>query len=386
MKRYFFLLSMVCMAWGCHAQVDKWSVRFADSEMTRFPEAWRLDHGTRYVFGYAQGVGCMAMLQVWKLTGDSKYYSYVQDWTNHMVQDNGSIVGYKTTDYNIDFINAGKVLFDVYDKSGNPKYRMAMDTLLSQLAKHPQTSDSVFWHKKVYPHQIWLDGIYMGGPYMAQYGQRFNRPDLVDKAMHEVVVTYKHTVDPKTGLLYHAYDESREQRWADKETGQSPNFWGRAVGWYFMAMVDILDYVPVVHPQRAEVIGIINKLAEVLPKYQDKSGLWYQVMDQGKRSGNYLEASVSSMFMYSYAKAVNKGYLPVKYKKVAQKAFDGLTSKLMTTTEDGLLSLTKCCAVGGLGGNPYRDGSFDYYINEKIRDNDAKATGPFIMGCIELGK
>lgn len=365
---------------------QKMSVRFADSEMKRFPEAWQLDHGKRYVFGYAQGVGCMAMLKVWKYTHNNKYYEYVNQWADHMIQDNGSILHYKTTDYNIDFINAGKILFDMYDQTGKSKYRMAMDTLLSQLDKHPQTSDSVFWHKMIYPHQIWLDGIYMAGPYMAQYGKQFNRPDLIDKAMHELVVTYKHTLDPTTGLLYHAYDEKREQLWADKTTGQSPHFWGRAMGWYFMALVDIMDFVPSDHPQRKEVIGIMKHMAEVLPRYQDKTGLWYQVVDLGTREGNYLEASVSSMFMYSIAKAVNKGYIDKKHKKTAEKAFEGIRKNLIIENEDGTLSLTKCCAVAGLGGNPYRDGSYEYYINERIRDNDAKATAPFIMGCLELNK
>ncbi len=388
MKRVFLIgcLALLFQTGFTQSKADKWSVRFADSEMKRFPEAWQLDHGTRYVWSYPQGLGCCAMLKIWRYTDEYKYYDYVYRWANYMVQPDGSIFHYKTTDYNIDFINAGKILFDIYDQSGQQKYRMAMDTLLSQLEKHPQTSDGVFWHKMIYPNQIWLDGIYMAGPYMAQYGKVYNRPDLIDKAIYEVLITYKHTVDPKTGLLYHAYDESRQQQWANKTTGQSPNFWGRAIGWYFMAMVDILDFVPENHPQRKDVIDIIGKLAKVLPKYQDKTGLWYQVIDQGTRKGNYLEASVSSMFMYSYAKAVNKGYLPKKYRKTAEKAFNGLTTKLIRINEDGTLSLTQCCSVGGLGGNPYRNGSFEYYISEKIRDNDAKATGPFIMGCLELGK
>ncbi len=365
---------------------QKISVLFANSEMKRFPEAWKIDYGTKYVFGYTQGLGCTAMLKTWKYTHDKKYYDYVYQWANYMIQDNGSILNYNTTDYNIDFINSGKILFDVYSESGKAKYKMAMDTLLSQLDKHPQTSDSVFWHKKIYPHQIWLDGIYMAGPFMAQYGKQFNRPDLIDKAIHELIVTYKHTRDPETGLLYHAYDESREQLWANKTTGQSPHFWGRAMGWYFMALVDVMDFVPKNHPQRKEVIDIINQLAEVLPKYQNKTGLWYQVIDQGTREGNYLEASVSSMFMYSIAKAVNKNYINKKYKKTAKKAFDGIMKNLIIKNDDGTLSLTKCCAVAGLGGNPYRNGSYEYYINEKIRDNDAKATGPFIMGCLELNK
>lgn len=389
MKRRLILLLCTVLALQnnfAQSKQDKWSVRFADSEMKRFPEAWQLDHGSRYVWSYAQGVGCCAMLKVWKFTGNDKYYDYVYRWADHMVQPDGSVLTFKARNHNIDFINAGKILFDMYSRSGQQKYRMAMDTLLSQLKTHPQTSDGVFWHKAIYPHQIWLDGIYMAGPYIAQYGQQYNRPDLIDKAIHEVIVTYRHTVDPETGLLYHAYDESRKQRWADKTTGQSPNFWGRAMGWYFMAMVDILDFVPENHPQRKSVIDIINKLAEVLPKYQDKTGLWYQVVDMGSREGNYLEASVSSMFMYSYAKAVNKKYLPGKYKKVAEKAFEGLTTNLIKVNGDGTLSLTQCCSVGGLGGSPYRDGSFEYYISEKIRDNDSKATAPFIMGCLELDK
>ncbi len=384
-KRNFLLLLFVCsFIQVIFAQYQETAVRFANSEMKRFPEAWQLDHGSKFVWGYAQGVGCCAMLKVWHNTGDQKYYDYVYKWADYMVQPNGAILNYKISDYNIDFINSGKILFDVYAQSGNKKYRMAMDTLLSQLDKHPQTSDSVFWHKKIYPHQIWLDGIYMAGPYIAQYGKEYNRPDLVDKAMHELVVTYKHTLDAKTGLLYHAYDEKREQLWANKETGHSPNFWGRAMGWYFMALVDIMDFVPANHPQRTEVINIMEHLANVIPVYQDKTGLWYQVLDQGGREGNYLEASVSTMFMYSIAKAVNKGYINRKHLDTAKKAYDGLMKNLIKVEPDGTLTLTKCCAVGGLGGNPYRDGSYEYYINEKIRDNDSKATGPFIMGCLEL--
>jgi len=372
-------------------RTDTWedrdtAIRFADSEMTRFPRAWQLDHGKKWVWGYAQGVGCTAMLKVWKRTNDPKYYNYVYQWADAMVREDGSIRNYKTTDYNIDFINSGKILFDIYKESGKEKFRMAMDTLLSQLDKHPQTSDGVFWHKKIYPHQIWLDGIYMAGPFMAQYGKEFNRPDLIDKAIHELIVTYNHTLHPATGLLYHAYDESRQQQWADKETGQSPHFWGRAIGWYYMALVDIPDFVPKDHPQRAEVISIIDRLTKAISNYQDTTGLWYQIIDMGGKEGNYLEASVSSMFMYSIAKAVNKRYIDSKYIDRAERAYRGLMNELIVEEPGGILSLTRCCAVAGLGGNPYRDGSYEYYINERIRNNDSKATGPFIMGCLELNK
>lgn len=382
------LISICVMAFlimqGAVAQST--AIRFAESEMKRAPQAWQLDHGKRLYFGYSQGVGTLAMLKVWKETGDDKYLDYVVEWADTLINDQGEIHLYKVETYNIDYINSGKVLFEVYRQTGNEKYRLAMDRLVDQMKMHPRTHEGVFWHKLIYQHQIWLDGLYMGSPFLAEYAVTFNRPELIDDVMNQFLVTTKRTYDEATGLYYHAFDESKRQLWANKETGQSPNFWGRSIGWWFMALVDVLDYIPEDHSQRHELIDMIRGLAEVLPRYQDTSGLWYQVLDQGDREGNYLEASVSSMFMYSFAKAVNKGYIDKQYRTVAEKAYEGLMSRLIVKNEDGTLTLTQCCSVGGLGGNPYRDGSFEYYISEKIRDNDAKATGPFIMGCLELNK
>jgi len=251
----------------------------------------------------------------------------------------------------------------------------------------PRTSDGGFWHKKRYTSQMWLDGLYMASPFIAQYGATFGKPELIDETINQLTLVAKHTYDEKTGLFYHAWDESRTQKWADPISGKSPNFWGRSIGWYAMALVDDLDFIPTNHPRRNDVLALVKKLAEGMLKYQDKkTGLWYQVVDQGNREGNYLEASVSSMMMYFYAKAFNNGYLPKVYKKAALKTFNGLKKNLIVKNDDGTISLTKCCAVAGLGGSPYRDGSYGYYINEKIRDNDGKATGPFIMGCLELNR
>lgn len=360
--------------------------QFANSEMKRFPEAWQLDHGKRLYFGYSQGLGCQAMLAVWKKTGDRKYLDYVIDWADTLINDKGEIHLYKVEAYNIDYIKSGTILFDVWKQTGNNKYKLAMDRLVEQMKNHPRTHEGAFWHKLVYPHQIWLDGLYMGSPFLAQYAATFNKPELMNDVMNQFLVCAKRTYDPATGLYYHAWDESKSQSWANKHTGQSPNFWGRSIGWWFMALVDVLDFVPANHPQRPELIKIIKNLSPVLPRYQHKTGLWYQVLDKGDKHGNYLEASVSAMFMYSYAKAVNKGYIVKKYKGIAEKAYKGLMENLIIKNSDGTLTLTKCCAVAGLGGNPYRDGSFEYYINERIRDNDAKATGPFIMGCLQLNK
>ncbi|WP_197092610.1 glycoside hydrolase family 88/105 protein [Labilibaculum euxinus] len=367
-------------------QAQSTAVQFADSEMKRFPEAWQLDHGKRLYFGYSQGLGCLAMLKVWKETGNSKYLDYVIKWSDSLINENGEIHLYKVESYNIDYINSGKILFDVYKETGNEKYKLAMDRLIQQLKMHPRTHEGAFWHKLIYQHQVWLDGLYMGAPFLAQYAVTFDQSDLLDDAINQFVICAKHTRDAKTGLYYHAWDESHNQKWADKITGQSPNFWGRSMGWWFMALVDILDYVPENYPQRKNLLNIVDGVAEALSHYQDETGLWYQVLDQGYREGDYLEASASSMYMYCYAKAVNKGYIDKKYRKTALKAYNGLMNNLIVKNEDGTLSLTKCCAVAGLGGKPYRDGSFNYYVNERIRDNDSKATGPFIMGCLELGK
>lgn len=385
MKRLLFtILACLFVTSGFAA---KYYEKMADSEMKRFPQLLQFDHGKRLFFGYTQGLGGTAFLKLWKKTGNKKYFDYVYQWGDSIISSSGSIHLYSMEDYNLDFINSGKVLFGLYEKTGEKRFRMAMDTLLKQFEKHPRTSDGGFWHKKRYEHQMWLDGLYMASPFLAQYGSTFSKPELIDEVINQLTLVAKHTYDEKTGLFYHAWDESRTQKWADPKTGKSPNFWGRSIGWYAMALVDDLDFIPIEHPRRNEVLEIVKKMAEGMLRYQDeKSGLWYQVVDKADKDGNYAEASVSSMMMYFYAKSSNKGYLPKKYKKAAIKAFKGLKKELIVNNEDGTISLTKCCAVAGLGGEPYRDGSYEYYINEKIRDNDGKATGPFIMGCIELNR
>ena len=356
----------------------------ADSEMARFPQAYQLDHGHRLFFGYAQGVGCCAMLRMWHATGERRYYDYVKQWADSLINQQGDIHLYDMAAYNLDFINSGKVLFDLYRETGDARYRKAMDTLIRQLRNQPRTLKGGFWHKLVYQHQMWLDGLYMASPFMAQYGAEFGQTEWIDEAVRQFRLCHLYTYDKRTGLYRHGFDESRSQRWADVETGQSPCFWGRSIGWWMMAMVDALDFIPEGHDGRDDILGYLRDLAEVLPRYQDQDGLWYQVLDQPKRKGNFPEASVTAQCMYAYAKAVNRGYIDASYRAVAEKALHGLREKLLLYNEDGTLTLTRCCQVGGLGGDPYRDGSFEYYIGEKMRDNDAKATGPFIMGCLEL--
>lgn len=384
MKKIILLSILLITMQSAFSQ--KTAIQFAESEMKRFPELWQFDHGKRLYFGYTQGLGGKTMLEMWKHTGDKKYFDYVEQWADTIINDAGEIHLYKVETYNLDYINSGKVLFDLYKETGKEKYKLAMDLLIKQLVHHPRIHEGVYWHKLIYPFQIWLDGLYMADPFIAQYAVTFDRLDLLDDVVNQFLVTAKRTYDFKTGLYYHAYDESRNQLWADKFTGHSPNFWGRSIGWWYMALVDVLDFVPKNYPQRGDLIAIIQGLADTLPKFQSERGLWYQVMDKPDYKGNYEEASVSSMFIYGYAKSVKNGYLDKKYLQIAEKAYNGLMNNLIVKNADGTLTLTKCCAVSGLGGHPYRDGSVEYYVNERIRDNDGKATGPFIMGCLYLGK
>lgn len=365
----------------------KMYTQMADSEMKRFPEAWQIDWAKRPAFGYCQGVVTLAMLKVWKQTNDDKYYKYVEKYADMMVDDDGKILNYDYINgrHNIDMINAGKILFDVYEQTGNPKYKKAMDMLYNAMMKHPRNSLGGFWHKEVYPWQMWLDGLYMGSPYLAQYAVVNDKPELLNDVIMQFMIVEKFMHDPVTGLYFHAWDEKKVQRWCDSQTGLSHHFWGRSIGWWFMALVDVLDFVPENHPLRGNLLAIAKGLAESLPRFQH-DGLWYQIVNLENREGNYQEATATAMFMYSIAKAVNRGYIDRKYMEIATDAYDGIVNKLIRIDADGTVNITNCCAVAGLGGNPYRDGSFEYYVNEPVRENDPKATGPFIMGCIELSK
>jgi unsaturated rhamnogalacturonyl hydrolase len=364
---------------------QSWAVRMADSEMKRFPQSWMLDFSAKPKWGYCQGLVCKAMLETSKYTGNKKYFDYAKSYADTMITDQGIIKTYKFEDYNLDQINSGKILFDLYRETKDPKYFIAIHTLRNQIRTQPRTSEGGFWHKKVYPWQMWLDGLYMGTPFLAQYAKEFDEPGLFDEVVKQIVLVAKYTRDDQNGLFRHGWDEKHRQKWADSITGRSSQIWGRSVGWYTMAMVDVLDYLPENHPGRKEVIAILKDLVKALVKVQDKkTGLWYQVPDQGARKGNYLEATCSAMFAYSFAKAAHKGYIDKNYLSVAKKTYKGIVKHLIRKDADGSISIIQCCAVAGLSAD--RPGTYEYYIHEKIRDNDPKATGPFILASIELGK
>lgn len=363
------------------------SVQMGESIIKEYPDLWSIENRDTPRWTYTYGLVSQAYLDLYNYTHNQKYYNYAKSYIDALVDENGTIKTYKKSDFNIDKINSGKLLFRFYDDTKNEKYKIALDTLRAQLIEHPRTSVGGFWHKKRYPHQMWLDGLYMGAPFYARYGKEFDEPQDFDDVANWLIQMEKVARDSVTGLFYHGWDESREQKWADKETGQSSNFWGRGMGWYAMALVDVLDYFPLGHPMRDSIIDITRRYAKAIVNIQDKdSGVWYQVLDQGNREGNYFEGSVSAMFTYFLFKAVDKGYIAKKYEKNAIEAFEGIVKHLMIVKGDGSLVITPVCAVAGLGGNPYRDGSYEYYINEKKRDNDPKAVGPFIMAAIYYDK
>ncbi len=360
-----------------------WSVRMAESEMVRNPESWQVDFQPSLKWDYCHGLELGAMMDVYDRYGDFKFYEYALAYADTMVNEDGTIKKYKLTDYSLDRINSGKMLFRIYEQTKNDKYKKALDLLRSQFDGQPRNADGGFWHKKVYPNQMWLDGLYMGTPFLAEYAYRNNEPQAYQEVINQIKIVARHTYDPANGLFRHACDVSKREKWADKETGQSQHCWGRALGWYMMAIVDDLDFIPQHEPGRDTVLVILNHIAETLKKYQSPEGLWYQVMDKSGEPGNYLESSCSAMFVYSLFKAVRKGYIPSSYFVVARKGYEGILNEFIKVDDNGLVSITKTCAVAGLGGKNYRMGDYDYYIHEQIRDNDPKAVGPFILASLE---
>lgn len=333
---------------------------------------------------YEQGVQMKAVEQVWYATGNPRYFDFIRRGMDFWFDGEGKLSRYNLEEYNIDHITPGRGLLTLYRVTNDKKYKDAVDLIRSQLKTHPRTKEGGFWHKKIYPWQMWLDGLYMGQPFYAEYSL-VNNEDKWNDIANQFVWMESRARDAKTGLLYHGWDESKEQKWANKETGLSPHVWGRAMGWYAIALADTLDYFPKNHPRRAELVAIFNREAEAITKYQDKkTGVWYDIIDLPAREKNYLESSASAMFVYSLAKGVRQGNLPEKYLETVRKGWTGIKKEFIKELPDGSLDWEGTVSVSGLGGNPYRDGSFDYYMSEKLRTNDVKGLGPAVMAAVEI--
>ena len=333
---------------------------------------------------YEHGLVLYASLKPGDYYGDESMYSWVYSMYDRLIGEDGSIATYREGEYNLDQINAGRALFELYDRSKEERFLKAQDRLKNQLVNQPRCLCGVYWHKEIYPWQIWLDGLYMQGPFNAEYAVRHGDGDALDDVVAQLEKTYENLRDDNTGLLYHAFDESRGQRWSNAITGLSPHFWSRSIGWYLMAIIDVLDYLPKEHKERERLISIFNNLMKAVLAFQDESGMWYQVPDEKGRDKNYLETSGSSMFAYSLFKSIRLGYSKDEsYIPAARKAMDGIRRTYLTQDEKGIYHLGGICSVAGLGGNPYRDGSFAYYVKEKIATDDFKGVGPFILASLE---
>ena len=385
---------------------DNYSQWLTFSEMKRVPQSYMLDFAKKPRWSYVMGIELEAMLDTYLKYGGDDIRKYCKLYTDTMINTKGEIRTYKLEDYNLDQIRTGHFVARMYEKYPEAKNLAAMKTLMKQLDKQPRTKEGVYWHKAIYAYQVWLDGIFMGLPYRCLTARMLLKPKkaqrIYDDAVNQISKTYERTLDPKTGLNRHAWDETHEMFWADKETGLSQHCWGRAQGWYTMALIELLDAMPEDYERRGEVIELLRKDLDAVIKWQDKeTGLWYQVMDQPGRKGNYLESTCSSMFAYVLMKATNKGYLGEKYLLAGKKAYQGILKNFIRVNADKTISLTNCCAVAGLGPgmseavkkaapnvkeNKRRDGSYDYYLSEPVRDNDAKGVGPFIWASLEYEK
>ena len=350
--------------------------------------AWNIEkarEGKAAGWNYIDGCMILALLEIYSATGEKKYYEFADAFIDHRVQEDGTITKYSVEEYNIDNVNAGKTLFALYALNGKEKYRKAIDLIYSQVETQPRTEEGNFWHKKIYPNQVWLDGLYMSQPFYMEYIMRNDKKSLCADIYSQFFRVAANMKDKKTGLYYHAYDASREMFWCDRETGLSQNFWLRALGWFSMAMLDTLCQAdPDCMPHSYDTLKyMFADLMKNMLNYQDESGMWYQVVDMAGREKNYPETSGSAIMAYCMLKGVRLGFLPAEYQKHGQRAFEGICRNCLRE-EDGKLSLGGICLSAGLGGPQRRDGSYEYYMSEPVVKDDAKGVGPFLLAYAQL--
>ena len=377
-------LAVPLLALAIAATAQSPSQKMANTVIKNWPAGATSPHGEPK-WAYEEGVMLDGLAAEWHTTADGAYFKYIKASVDALVNDDGSIKGYKAEGHTLDDIEMGRATLLVYRVTQQPKYAKAAKFLEDQLALQPRTASGGYWHKQVYPNQMWLDGAYMAEPFRAEYAATFQQPKDFDDIAKQLLLMDQHMRDPKSGLLRHGWDESKQMPWADKTTGLSPEVWGRAMGWYEMALVDVLDWFPNDHPQRPALVAALNRTIAAVIKAQDpQTGLWWEVMTYPHRQGNYLEASASCMFTYAIAKGVRMGYLPQSDEAAAKRGWDGIQKKFITTNPNGTLTLHGTVKVGGLGGKPYRAGDYAYYLHEDVVDNDAKGIGAFMLAGSEM--
>ena len=389
MRRLYIILALLVTV-SAFAQ-EPYSVRMIRSEMQRNPDATYLDgrNGVRK-WNYTTGLELKSFMDAVDRYDLPEVVAYVKEWADTMATEKGEVFGYKKSNYNVDHICPARIYFDLHDMYGDQdkRYRRVTRMIREQIDSQPRTQSGEFWHKQIYPNQVWLDGFYMALPFYAEYTKRYapkeQKDSLFADIVHQFVAGAENTYDPATGLFRHAWDESKSMFWCDPQTGLSAHAWGRATGWYAIALVEVLDYLPEDHPGYKTLIGQLNYFLEVLPKWADpKTGMWYQVLDCPDRKGNYQEATCSIMFTYAFLKGLRKGYIDDSHADYIKGLYQKFIDRFIKENPDGTISMTDCCAVGGLGGKQMRKGDFDYYLSEPIIDNDCKGVGPFIWASLE---
>jgi unsaturated rhamnogalacturonyl hydrolase len=385
------VIAFLMLATGqANGQTKPLSQQMAETAMTKWKDSLVVGSSKdgRARWNYQESVVLRGMEEIYKTTGDKRYYDYIKRHVDYYVNADGSIRTFKQDEYSIDNIPMGRVVLFLYKTTGEQKYLKAAQLVNKQLEGMPRTLEGGLWHKAIYPWQMWLDGIYMGQPFNAEYTKLFKKnAKTYDDLTNQFVWIEKHTRDHKTGLLYHAWDESKGMKWADSVTGRSPHFWSRAIGWYAMALVDVPGLMPEEHEGRQKLKEILARLAIAIKNYQDpETGVWWQITDSIKAKGNYLESSSSCMFVYALAKGVRLGYLPASYLETAKKGYEGIQQQFLETAANGQLSLKNTCRGAGLGNNPYRDGSYRYYLSEPVVTNDAHGVGSFLLMANEMEK
>ncbi len=366
------------------ADAQPMSQRAASSAIARWPDGRTAPAGAPSSWNYELGTLLQGVRAVWLTNVDPRDFNYIKASVDALVAPDGSIPTLKPEEHQLDNILLGRQLLFLYGVTQDRRYLTAATFLWNQLAAQPRNSEGGYWHKQRYPNQMWLDGLYMAEPFRAEYASISHHPEEFKDITRQFVLMEQHARDPKTGLLYHGWDASKQERWANKQTGDSQQFWARGIGWYMMALVDTLDYYPEADPGRAQLIAILRREAAAVARYQDKkTGLWFTMMNKPGEKGNYFESSSACMFVYALAKGVRRGDLPKSYLAVAQRGYKGILTHFVQTQGDDV-SLTGTVKASGLGGDPYRDGTYAYYIGEKVVTNDPKGVGAFLLASTEM--
>ncbi len=404
MRRAIWILVVGCgTALGQDAA--KATEAMARTVMAMWPDGSVLTTKSPGQWGYEEGVLLDGMAAEWDRTRDPAEFAYIQRAVDKYVKADGTIQmnasgkAFDGAQHQLDWIEPGRAVLFVYRQTHEEKYAKAAKFLHDQLETQPRTASGGYWHKQIYPNQMWLDGAYMAEPFRAEYAATFHTDQDWDDIAKQFLLMHGHMRDPKTGLLKHGWDESKKMRWADKKTGLSPEIWARAMGWYCMALVDVLDWVPEGNPARGKLIALLGETMPAVVKYQDpRSWSWWQVMNEGPmpvpsrgqiqvytagRAGNFPEASASAMFTYALAKGSRMGYLPKEDAWTAKTGWAGIQTQFVKVT-DGAVTLTGTVKAAGLGGTPYRSGSYEYYVGEKVGDDDAKGIGAYLLAGSEM--